>query len=527
MNDKMKHRYIHYYIIHLLFGTGLFFMSCTDEVSLPPGGNGTGIDQEKGFLSINISTNAGDAEDNTDAGSNSERKVNAVRVVLYDATLPLDQTVVKYAFDFHISSNEDQTAFVETAKDEDNQPHLYTSKGKDRFVTYAREVDTQDYYMLVIINPNGYNEQRYARSEQENYDLKTITARGESLSRFESAIQINGNDDFENSSYGKIAATDHFIMTNHQGLIHVKAQDLGKTADKANNAPITVSVERMVAKIQVKKAASFTVEPDGARAEEFRWGLDCTNKKTYWMRKMTYVKNNNGIATDMEQQGVGSRADYYAEDPNFEGYSNRSKEDLQDEFYYQTTPPEIELEKYQYILENTMAANEQDENVMTSVIVSCIYTPPGFNPGTSYFRYNDVAISQEQILFYRETNAMNIPPSLEGIKEAIAKLEESGESINNPEASFNQYGIEFFKNGVNYYRIPIQHFDLPSTAGEKGYGRYGVVRNNIYNITINSLTGPGSIDGGTLSHYISAKVTVLPWEKRTQSNEVGDPGYIY
>lgn len=526
MNDKMKH--IHYYITQLFLWAGLFFISCSDEVSLSSEGKEVVIDQGNGFISINVSADAGD-EENTDAGSDSERKVNAVRVVLYDATLPEEETVVKYAFDFHISSNPTQTGFVETERDEDDQPHLYVSKGKDRFVTYAREVEKQDYYMLVIINPNGYKPQIAVRAseEQERYDLRIITAVGESLSRFEEAIQIDGNAWLSHTRYGSIAATNHFIMTNHQGLIHVKAQDLGKTPDQANTNPIPVSVERMVAKIYVDKSAQFKVKPDGAQVSDFRWGLDCTNKKTYWMRKMTYIRSENGIASEMEKQGVGSRADFYAEDPNFAGYSSQSKENLWPEFYYLSSSPYLshQLGEFQYTLENTMQADEQDEHVMTSVIVSCTYAPPGFELGTSYFRYNGVAISQEQILHYETANSSAIPPSLSGIKEDISKLEANGGSINNPPASFNSCNIEFFKDGINYYRIPIQHFDLPEEAGKKGYGRYGVVRNNLYNITINSLTGPGSIDGGAVSYYISANVTVLPWMKRTQSNDVGDPSH--
>ena len=56
-----------------------------------------------------------------------------------------------------------------------------------------------------------------------------------------------------------------------------------------------------------------------------------------------------------------------------------------------------------------------------------------------------------------------------------------------------------------------------------GYGRYGIVRNNVYKLTITNITGPGSPilekpgpepDDGTPS--ISANIQVLPWQIREQ-----------
>lgn len=509
MIDKMKHTYIPYYIIHLFLWAGIVLTSCTDEVGLTPEGNGNEKPTvvTKSYVAVNLRTALEDAE-NTDIGLDPERKVNAVRIVLYDATVqPEDQMPVKYAFDFNIRSNYAQDAF------EGNEDDLYQSEGPDQFITYAREVERQDYYMLVIINPDG-NEQPYSP-----YNLKNVTAVDQTLSSFKTPIQIPDNNSLADNYYGAIAGDNHFIMTNHQGLVYVAAERLRKTPQEANENPIPVSVERMVAKIYVNTSNQFVVRPEGAttRIEDFRWELDCTNRKTFWMREMTYMKNGY-----MELQGLGSRADYYAKDPNFklgEDWYSHSEE-----FFMQYPPYPNKfrslLGEIQYTLENTMVAEDQAEDRITSVIVSAIYAPPGFKYGDSYFRYNDIAISLEQILWYKNTS-FPLPTELEGLKEAIADLEASrGTTIDQMlQESFNECDIEYFKDGVNYYRIPIQHFgDQPEGA----YGHYGVVRNNQYNITINSLTGPRSIGGGTAS-YISADIKVLPWERREQNNSVGDP----
>lgn len=64
-----------------------------------------------------------------------------------------------------------------------------------------------------------------------------------------------------------------------------------------------------------------------------------------------------------------------------------------------------------------------------------------------------------------------------------------------------------------------------------GYGRYGVVRNNQYEVSINSFSGAGDVDiPGTGDpdpdpdeddeNWISAKVTIKPWVIRSQGNDL-------
>jgi hypothetical protein len=89
--------------------------------------------------------------------------------------------------------------------------------------------------------------------------------------------------------------------------------------------------------------------------------------------------------------------------------------------------------------------------------------------------------------------------------------------------------IKFYKGGVCYYTVLIRHFNdvLASWNGSLPYvyGRYGVVRNNIYKITINSIKRPGepivtpptrTNPDDELDSYLSFDVTVMPWLVRTQ-----------
>lgn len=101
----------------------------------------------------------------------------------------------------------------------------------------------------------------------------------------------------------------------------------------------------------------------------------------------------------------------------------------------------------------------------------------------------------------------------------------------------NGVGIKTYKNGESYYIARIKHFgdDLtPWTAGEDTYGennlkwlgRYGVLRNNWYDLTVNSISGPGYPDVPEVkpdtpddedTKYINVSVKILDWAKRSQS----------
>lgn len=101
----------------------------------------------------------------------------------------------------------------------------------------------------------------------------------------------------------------------------------------------------------------------------------------------------------------------------------------------------------------------------------------------------------------------------------------------------NGVGIKTYEKGESYYIARIKHFgdDLtPWTAGNDTYGsnnlkwlgRYGVLRNNWYDLTINKISGPGYPDVPEVkpetpddedTKYINVSVKILDWAKRSQS----------
>lgn len=121
------------------------------------------------------------------------------------------------------------------------------------------------------------------------------------------------------------------------------------------------------------------------------------------------------------------------------------------------------------------------------------------------------------------------------------------EGIATQVTALNEDGLEisYYKGGYAYYPILIKHFGDDQTpwteetsntsgayegaeANANWLGRYGVLRNNWYDITVTGIKNIGSpsvpdITGDTddpESRYIAVSINVLSWTKRTQSADL-------
>lgn len=128
--------------------------------------------------------------------------------------------------------------------------------------------------------------------------------------------------------------------------------------------------------------------------------------------------------------------------------------------------------------------------------------------------------------------------TLETLNEDIAKQVTALNGENGLE-------ISYYKGGYAYYPILIKHFGDDQTpwaeetsntsgayegaeANANWLGRYGVLRNNWYDITVTGIKNIGSpsvpdITGDTddpESRYIAVSINVLSWTKRTQSADL-------
>ena len=98
----------------------------------------------------------------------------------------------------------------------------------------------------------------------------------------------------------------------------------------------------------------------------------------------------------------------------------------------------------------------------------------------------------------------------------------------------DKVGISTYAGGESYYVARIKHFGdelTPWSSGSYGsdnlsfLGRYGMLRNNWYELTVSSVSGPGypsvpevkpNTPDDEDDKYISVSVKILKWAKRTQ-----------
>ena len=432
----------------------------------------------------------------TEEGTKDEQAVEAVRVVLYNNNL------VAYAFDLDVKTDGEANF---------NGNDVLENATKSVFETKAQKVKKQDYQVLVILNPQG--------------GIKEATNPGKSLVYLETAIDANV-EKFTGSN---------FLMTNAQGLVTLSQDQLKESEEAAEKATdkVKVPVDRAVAKVFVSGTPK-TVEGSGDKVELQGWALDVTNKKAFYMRKMT--KTFDGKAEVIGDE----RWARYAEDPNF---GEVTKENRGDHFnYLRGIPSKLNTvgtadENAAYVLENTMEANWQNEDLTTRVILKANYIPKGFEANDSWLSYKGFILSvadfnEKLALALALEDGKDLAGVPAGFTADMKELSKDVQAINEGKLvegeSFSKNNLKYYFEGVNYYPVYIRHFEDATT--DMQYGRYGVVRNNVYKLTINSITKPGEpevvkpeepgIPVDKEDSYVSFNVTVQPWLVRNQSVDI-------
>ena len=221
-----------------------------------------------------------------------------------------------------------------------------------------------------------------------------------------------------------------------------------------------------------------------------------------------------------------------------------------------------------YCLENTFDINNMKQGQTTRVVFKAKYTPKDIPADETFYKIgnNTTLLKDAELVTTVDNAATSVLPGCTvdytrlktagshvitladvkyGTPSAVLEAEtiygtKKGKDIVaeiNAKLGLNDgVGINTYLNGVTYYIARIKHFgdDLtPWNAGdaryggdnEKWLGRYGVLRNNWYDLTVNSISGPGYPDVPEVkptdpddedTKYISVSVKILDWAKRSQ-----------
>ena len=462
----------------LFIGVGMTMISaCSNNEDYEPGGNGSGKEitepTETGYLSVRLSLDSFGRTRalGTEAGRPEEYKTETVWLVLYGA----DSDVVEYAWKLDAKNTNDEGTFQGSDVSSELPGSYY-----DRFITVGKQVVRKKYKMIVAVNP--------PTGVSVMFEVGTPYAA-------EVAHQITSRADLITNTVGW-ARDNYFYMTNEQGPVDVFESDIKDSQKKAERDPKLVIVERGVAKVVMNNTQP--VIQNGDKFINIKWDLDVTSKQSYSIRQMTYLLG--GIT--MEQAGDGSdRSERYARDPNFSKGGDDSVLDLLFEYLPYNPYPYLtkqfgSTDNYVYTFENTMAVDNQYRNTTTRVVIAGNYIPnfKSIMPTEpiNFYTFNGNIYDDDDMEYYSR-NLSSAPSNLRNAMNTV--IQNRGNDIfysSTIKDSFSEAGINYYKDGVCYYTAMIRHFDDSQGAYFRAYGRWGLVRNNVYRLTLSSINAIGS-----------------------------------
>lgn len=548
--------------------------SCSSNEDLGTAGPGTGTNETGvGYATFTINlpsvsgtravVDAGGAEMNE--GTQKEYAVKSATALIFQ----------KYG------SDEGSCKFVESvdlptaAADwtDDTTVGITTTK---KLVAKLTNVDTKNqYYVLVLLNNNK-------KTGGVKVALPTV---GQSYNEWNSQILTPSVDDLAADNDFYMANAPLKGTASPTTLVTIKKENIYSSKEKAEagTSAATVYVERGVAKMSVTDPATKTVidkatnNPTKSTVEFNNWALDITNKKTY------AVHNIDGLSTDFPDIwttprfiGTNSRV-YWGKDPNYNLGNLNTDRQAEFNFIDATSGINKTFAESAYCLENTFNLANMYQGQTTRVIFKATYTPKddAGNPladkdGTFYTIGNMTTILKEadlkkavdaaatSVLSGCTVDYTNLKTegshviTLTDIKDStdktlVADKDYSGKTGTEIVKEINDklglidgaghaeamVGINTYLRGVTYYIARVKHFGslTPWNSGEsygtdnvKYLGRYGMLRNNWYDLTVGNVYGPGypgvpPVDPNQPDDenekYLSVSVKILSWAKRS------------
>lgn len=348
-------------------------------------------------------------------------------------------------------------------------------------------------------------------------------------------------------------------------------------------AKMTVAKPGTTGTITVKDKANPTV-PTKSEVTFSNWALDITNQKTYAVHNIDGLsKDFSAIWTTDRFTGINKRV-YWGKDPNYDKTELNTADETNDtkrkeEFNFIDATSKIDKDFGEtnpvYCLENTFNLANMYQGQTTRVIFKAQYTPKddeghklAEEDGTFYTIGNMTTILNETKLKAAvDAAATSVLPgctvdytnlkkegshviTLEDIKDAsdaplVAGTNYSGKTgtaiVDEINAKLGlkdgrpeeMVGINTYLNGVTYYIARVKHFGslTPWKSGESYgtdnatyLGRYGMLRNNWYELKVGNVYGPGypgvppvdpTLPDDENEKYLSVSVKILSWAKRS------------
>ena len=325
----------------------------------------------------------------------------------------------------------------------------------------------------------------------------------------------------------------------------------------------------------------------GDKVDITGWTLDVTNTKTYpvhvteglwedtWKTATTPAATNGATMDRFHDTNPTSEFPrvYWGLDPNY-STAFATVDDCKNEFTMATTADfktGEDAKKPQYCLENTFDIEHMMQGQTTRVLFSAKYQPNGFSAGETFYKMGnssqlwnatkvEAQIKAKAMEVLSEDEESKVTVTLAAATNDMTKagvyhvkaanVQHNSVNISDDQAlQINKklgfkdatpteaaVGLSTFESGVSYYIARVKHFGDALTTWNPGdltynsnnanwLGRYGVLRNNWYELNVKSVSGPGYPDVPKVNptdpddvndQYINVEVKILDWAKRSQ-----------
>ena len=553
--------------------------SCSSNNDLVNGGNGSG-ENESGAsyasFSINLPTTSGtraDSDPTFEDGNIDEYKVN-------DATLLI--------FKKGSTEKEGDYTFVESAELGSMAPWQKPNPDETGVTTHAKitaklesvNKNDKNFALVLLNNGTGTNAKVDMPSVGEKFSAWNAIPT-DKFAKPENGFYMANAPLFKDNNVTtlvpiestKIYPTEEEAAKNAATDIYVERGLAKVTLGTGTTTKKTVN--------------SSTYQDDKVTISN--WALDVTNKKAFpihnvdgltteftdiWSNSATTASTTNKATTQrfVDNTAALAKRVYWGKDPNYDKVDLRQTDEAgktarETEFNYVKANTEVSEAPTTalYCLENTFNLDNMMQGQTTRIIFKAKYTPKGFTENENFYKIGKNTAIWNKDYLVKEiktavasvvSGATNIDVTLDAegnditaagthyIKAAnitvtgVTTITPENITAINTQLGLNEtkkVGISTYAGGESYYVARIKHFGdelTPWSSGGYGsdnlsfLGRYGMLRNNWYELTVSSVSGPGypsvpevkpNTPDDEDDKYISVSVKILKWAKRSQN----------
>lgn len=552
--------------------------SCSSNNDLVNGGNGSGeVENGTAYASfkINLPTTSGTraaGEPTFDKGDANEYKVNDATLLLFKK----DATTGKYQFKESVDLG-NMEPWTSSSTEGITTTAKLTAK-----ITKAEVGSNKGYYALIILNNNS----KTAAKITEPTDGQTYADWSKNADNATVANYLKHDNGFFMANAPKYVADgtpETLVEIKNIYASKQEAENSAATTVYVERGLAKVSLASTSSEHVDIADGNYA----GDKVDITGWTLDVTNTKTYPVHVTEGLWADTWKTTVTPAATNGAKMDrfhdtkltefprvYWGADPNY-STDFASVADCEGEFTMATKAnfkTGAEAKKPQYCLENTFDIAHMVQGQTTRVLFSAKYTPNGFSDGETFYKMGNssqlwnatkveaqIKAKAQEVLGEADASKVTVTLAAEGndmtkagvhLVAAANVTHVGGDALTtdevdkiNAKLGFKAtatgdaaVGLSTFESGVSYYIARVKHFNelTPWNAGDATYadnninwlGRYGVLRNNWYELTVNSVSGPGYPDIPKVkptdpddenSQYINVSVKILDWAKRSQS----------